>query len=77
MTQKAKLYRKFIDGRSLSFAEFCALLVAFGYKRTRISGSHHVYHHAAVADTRIVQPRGKEAKDYQLGNSPLSSTHTG
>lgn len=65
MTQKAKLHRKFIEGRRLTFAEFCTLLEAFGYRLTRISGSHHVYHHA-VGDTRTIQPRGKDAKDYQL-----------
>ena len=68
MTRLAKLYQKLLNRRPLSFAEFCLLFEAFGYRCTRVRGSHHVYHHAGVGDTRIIQPRGKDAKDYQIGN---------
>lgn len=66
MTQRAKLYRKFVENRPLTFAEFCALLEAFGYEAQRTTGSHRVYYRSDIRDSRIIQPRGKDAKDYQL-----------
>jgi hypothetical protein len=30
-------------------------------------GSHHAYHHPVANQTLIVQPRGKDAKPYQVG----------
>lgn len=66
MTRLAKLYRKMLDKRGLTFAEFCRLLEAFGYVQVRTSGSHLAFRNAAIGDTRIVQPRGKDAKPYQV-----------
>jgi predicted RNA binding protein YcfA (HicA-like mRNA interferase family) len=66
MTRLAKLYRKMLDKRGLSFTEFCRLLEAFGYVHVRTNGSHIAYHHQGIGDTRIVQPRGKDAKPYQI-----------
>ena len=66
MTQLAKLYAAALNGRRLSLAEFCRLMEAFGYRLVRTKGSHRVFHHAASCDTRIVQPRGKDAKTYQI-----------
>lgn len=66
MTRIAKLYRKLVDGHALSFAEFCRLLEAFGYRRIRSKGSHLAYRHNAIRDTRIIQPVGKDAKAYQV-----------
>ena len=66
MTRLTKLYRKLLDGRPLAFAEFESLLVAFGYRRVRQKGSHTAYRHDGIGDTRIIQPRGKEAKPYQV-----------
>ena len=66
MSKIIKLYRKLIDGRPLTFQEFCRLLEAFGYDRDRVSGSHVAYRHGKIGDTRIVQPRGKDAKPYQV-----------
>ena len=66
MTQRGKLYAKFLAGRSLSFMEFCQLLEAFGYRHVRTTGSHRAYHHVEAQDTRIIQPDGKDAKGYQV-----------
>lgn len=57
MTRIAKLYRKLLDGRTLTFAEFERLLVAFGYARVRQQGSHIAYRHPGIRDTRILQPK--------------------
>jgi predicted RNA binding protein YcfA (HicA-like mRNA interferase family) len=66
MTRIAKLYRKLLDGRSLTFAEFERLLAAFGYVRVSQRGSHVAWRHPETADKRIIQPRGKDAKPYQV-----------
>lgn len=66
MTQTAKLYRKFLDGRPLSFAELQSLLEAFGYRLDRVRGSHHTYRHPEIGQRMQIQPKGKDAKDYQV-----------
>ena len=66
MTRIAKLSQKLRDGRALTFAEFERLLVAYGYRRSRQDGSHVAYRHDGIRDTRIIQPKGKDAKPYQI-----------
>jgi predicted RNA binding protein YcfA (HicA-like mRNA interferase family) len=67
MTRIAKLYEQLLKNpRGLTFAEFQRLLEAFGYRFKRQTGSHIAYRHTTVADTRIIQPKGKMAKLYQV-----------
>jgi predicted RNA binding protein YcfA (HicA-like mRNA interferase family) len=66
MTRIAKLYRKRLDGRPISFAEFERLLEAFGYVRVGQRGSHASWRHPANCDKRIIQPNGKDAKRYKV-----------
>ena len=66
MTRIGKLHQKALQGRTLGFAEFCRLMEAFGYRWRRTTGSHHVYAHPTTGDRRVVQPRGAEAKPYQV-----------
>jgi predicted RNA binding protein YcfA (HicA-like mRNA interferase family) len=67
MTRIAKLYEQVLhQNRALSFSEFQRLLEAFGYCLKRQNGSHMAYRHQSVMDTRIIQPKGKMAKPYQV-----------
>lgn len=66
MTRIAKLYARFLAGQRLSFADFERLLSAFNYEFKRQNGSHRVWVNKAAADARTIQPRGKDAKPYQL-----------
>jgi len=68
MSRIAKLYAWLVaNPRALmSFRDFEHILVAFGFTHTRTSGSHRAYHHAAINKTLIIQPRGKDAKPYQV-----------
>jgi predicted RNA binding protein YcfA (HicA-like mRNA interferase family) len=66
MTRIAKLYQKLLDGRALSFSEFQKLLEAFGYIHVRTRGSHMTYRRPDIADIRVIQPKGKDAKPYQV-----------
>jgi predicted RNA binding protein YcfA (HicA-like mRNA interferase family) len=66
MSKISKLYEKFLDRRGLTFVEFQRLLEAFGYRLDRVRGSHHTYRHNDFAQRVQIQPRGKDAKDYQI-----------
>ena len=50
----------------MSFAEFQRLLEAFGYRLDRVRGSHHTYRHPLIGQRMQIQPKGKNAKDYQI-----------
>ena len=66
MTRIAKLYERFLHKRPITFAEFQRLLEAFGYRLDHIRGSHHTYRHSTSPQRMQIQPRGKDAKDYQI-----------
>jgi predicted RNA binding protein YcfA (HicA-like mRNA interferase family) len=66
MTRIAKLYQKLLDGRNLTFVEFEKLLAAFGYVYVGRKGSHASWRHPETGDKRIIQPKGKDAKRYQV-----------
>jgi predicted RNA binding protein YcfA (HicA-like mRNA interferase family) len=69
MTRLAKLYAWILANprASVSFREFQNLMEAFGFELVRIKGSHHQYRHAQVPGILSIQPVGKEAKSYQIG----------
>ncbi|WP_370173432.1 type II toxin-antitoxin system HicA family toxin [Sphingobium abikonense] len=67
MVKPAKLLQQLLQGsRNLSFPDFQRLLEAFGFRLTRVSGSHHVYGRAGIHRPLIIQPHGKDAKTYQV-----------
>ena len=69
MTRIAKLYAWILANprASMSFQDFERLLKAFGFHHDRTVGSHRQYVHPRVLRTLPVQPSGKEAKRYQVG----------
>lgn len=68
MTQDAKLYARLLTARkiALTFRDFERLLVAFGFVLARQRGSHRVYVNGGCDRPLIVQPRGSDAKPYQV-----------
>lgn len=66
VSQKYKLYKRLIAGKSLTFREFCQVIEAFGFVLDRTSGSHHIYQRPGVVEQLNVQPVGKDAKPYQI-----------
>ena len=67
MVKPAKLFQRLLQGsRNLSFRDFQRLLEAFGFRLTRVSGSHHVYGLKGLERPLIIQPNGKDAKAYQI-----------
>lgn len=67
MTQIEKLYLRLVRSRAaLRFADFERILSAFGFELDRINGSHHIYKHPGVPRRLSIQPRGGQAKPYQI-----------
>lgn len=66
MSRIEKLYQQALSGRRMSFAEFQRLLVAFGFELKRVRGSHHIYRRDDAVGLISVQPRGGDAKLYQV-----------
>ncbi|KQN25421.1 hypothetical protein ASE86_04055 [Sphingomonas sp. Leaf33] len=68
MTKIGKLYASVLTnpGGTLNFRDFERLVLAAGFVLMRIRGSHRAYRHAAADRLLVIQPRGKEAKPYQV-----------
>lgn len=68
MVKKRKLLAKLISGsKNVRFAEFTALIEAFGFILRRTSGSHHIFKHPNIPDLLSIQPDAKDqAKLYQI-----------
>jgi predicted RNA binding protein YcfA (HicA-like mRNA interferase family) len=68
MTKPARLYALLLQStdRSVDFRDFLAMIQAFGFVFTRSRGSHQSYTHPACPALLVVQPRGKDAKRYQI-----------
>jgi predicted RNA binding protein YcfA (HicA-like mRNA interferase family) len=63
-----KLLKRLSDGalQNVEFAEFTNLIEGFGFRVLRVSGSHHIYGHNAVAELVNIQNWHGEAKPYQI-----------
>jgi predicted RNA binding protein YcfA (HicA-like mRNA interferase family) len=68
MPKIEKLYASLLANPSLriSFRDFEALLVAFGFEIRSGRGSHRNYKHPAIPALLTIQPRGKDALPYQV-----------
>jgi len=49
----------------IRFRELRGLLLALGFEET-IKGGHHVFHRLGVIEIINLQPRGSQAKPYQV-----------
>ncbi|MFG0285158.1 MAG: type II toxin-antitoxin system HicA family toxin [Phycisphaerales bacterium JB039] len=50
----------------MRFQEACQLAEAFGFRLSRVSGSHHIYVHNDVPELVNLQRVGAKAKPYQV-----------
>jgi predicted RNA binding protein YcfA (HicA-like mRNA interferase family) len=51
---------------NVSFAEMRKLVEAFGYRLSRVKGSHHIFVHASVPELVNLQEVQGKAKAYQV-----------
>ncbi|MBM3594869.1 MAG: type II toxin-antitoxin system HicA family toxin [Alphaproteobacteria bacterium] len=68
MTEPAKLCALLLQSpnRSVDFRDFLAMLEAFGFVHVRPKSSHRSYAHPECLAILVVQPKGKDAKRYQV-----------
>ncbi|GGY93699.1 type II toxin-antitoxin system HicA family toxin [Novosphingobium colocasiae] len=68
MVKPAKLYAQLLlsTDRSIDFRDFVAMIEAFGFRHARTKGSHRSYVHPDCPAVLVIQPKGKDAKRYQV-----------
>ena len=68
MTRPDKLFRSLLNNPSqiISFRDFIRLIESYGWSHIRTKGSHRSYAHDACPALLIIQPRGNDAKPYQV-----------
>ena len=68
MGKYAKLMQKILAGSAdtnVDFKMLCLLLVRLGFEE-RVKGSHHVFTQSGVDEILNLQPKGSNAKPYQV-----------
>ncbi len=64
---KRKILEKALAGsRNIRFGEMVTLVEAFGFRLSRISGSHHIYVHPNVRELVNLQEVDGKVKPYQV-----------
>ena len=64
---KKKLLAKIAGGsKNISFNEMVTLIEAFGFRLSRVNGSHHIFVHPEVPELVNLQEIGGKAKSYQI-----------
>jgi predicted RNA binding protein YcfA (HicA-like mRNA interferase family) len=64
---KQKLFRKILSGSdNVRFDDLVTVVEAFGFRLSRISGSHHIFTHPEIPKLLNLQDRGGKAKPYQI-----------
>lgn len=67
MTKKQKILRKLLSGsKNVTFSDLVLCVEAFGFKLSRISGSHHIYTHPEVLEIINLQEVDGKVKPYQI-----------
>ena len=65
--KKRKLLERILTGsKNIRFDEMVSLVEAFGFRLSRISGSHHIFVHPDVQELVNLQDVGGKAKPYQI-----------
>jgi predicted RNA binding protein YcfA (HicA-like mRNA interferase family) len=64
---KRRLLQKLLAGsRNVRFGEMVGLVEAFGFRLSRVRGSHHIFVHPGVRELVNLQDVGGQAKPYQI-----------
>lgn len=64
---KRKLLNKALAGsKSIRFSDLVGLVEAFGFRLSRVRGSHHIFVHADLSELLNLQDVGGQAKPYQI-----------
>ena len=64
---KRKLLEKILAGsKNIKFSDMVALVQAFGFRLSRVSGSHHIFVHPQVPELLNLQNVSGQVKPYQI-----------
>ena len=67
MARPGTVLDQVMEGRgAIAFRDLERLLLALGFRHDRTRGSHRIYIHPRATRPFSVQPRGKDAKPYQI-----------
>ena len=62
-----KTLEKILAGSSnVAFGDMCKVAEAFGFRLSRVSGSHHIFAHPGVPELVNLQDARGKAKPYQI-----------
>ena len=65
--KKRKLLKKALTSpRNMRFKEMITLVEAFGFRLSRVKGSHHIFVHAQIRELVNIQDVNGQAKPYQI-----------
>jgi predicted RNA binding protein YcfA (HicA-like mRNA interferase family) len=63
----SKTLEKILGGsKNIPFADMCRLVKAFGFRLSRITGSHHIFVHPGIPEIVNLQEVDGKAKPYQI-----------
>jgi len=66
MNAKRLLQRILLGSKNIRFNDFVGLIEAFGFRLSRINGSHHIFTHPDVQELVNIQNANGQAKPYQI-----------
>ena len=66
MRKRRLLQRALSSPQNLRFQEMVALVEAFGFRLSRVKGSHHIFVHPDVRELINIQDVRGQAKPYQV-----------
>ena len=62
-----KVLTKLLSGsKNIRFSEFVSLIEAYGFRLSRINGSHHIFKHPDVEEIVNIQNVKGQIKPYQI-----------
>ena len=66
MNRRRLLLRILNGSRNVAFFDFVNLIEGFGFRLSRVRGSHHIYVHPDIPELVNLQEVGGQVKPYQV-----------
>ena len=66
MNPRKTLEAALAGSKNIRFADMVRLVESFGFRQSRVKGSHHIYTHDDVRELVNLQEVGGQAKPYQI-----------